>query len=361
MCEPAPLAGGVPVMAEQILPTTAAISEIAGVSKSTASRALNNDLRISEKTRTRIWKIAKELGYAPNAIAQSLATQRSRIIAFIGSVEPNYWYQEKIQVLVDAISDSGMQTMIFQVPSGTDISGVVPEMVRYRLAGCIVIPTVEVSRHNVDMLAQYNIPVVLLNRQMRGTHTFSVACDQAAGGRAVAQFLIAGGHERIAFVAGPHTPTAIARESGFVAQIGEMERTLFHRIVGDFTFEGAYVATRKLMASKLRPDAIFAANDLMAFGVLDALRSLGIKVPAEVSVVGFDNAAIAAWPSYRLTTVAQPIQHMFRRAVGLISQRNDSAASIEKAVVIDGELVVRQSARVPREMDAIEIPVRIEC
>ena len=121
-----PSAASEPMMAEQVLLTVAAISELAGVSKSTVSRALNNNSRISEKTRDRIWKIANEFRYAPNAIAKSLATQRSHIIGFIGSVEPNYWYQEKIQVLVSASAAVGMQTMMFQVPGDTDIAGIYP-------------------------------------------------------------------------------------------------------------------------------------------------------------------------------------------------------------------------------------------
>lgn len=342
-----PSAASEPMMAEQVLLTVAAISELAGVSKSTVSRALNNNSRISEKTRDRIWKIANEFRYAPNAIAKSLATQRSHIIGFIGSVEPNYWYQEKIQVLVSASAAVGMQTMMFQVPGDTDIAGIVPDMVRYRLAGCIVIPTVSVSRRNLDALAHYNIPVVLLNRRMRGANAFSVSCDQVAGGRAIAQFLVAGGHQRIGIVAGPHTPTAIGRESGFIAGLTEAGLRLFCRVEGRFTFAGAYAATREMMVSNARPDAIFAANDLMAFGVLDALRTMKIDVPGDVSVVGFDNADIAAWPSYRLTTVAQPIERMFCSATELITRLSNDEAASTKSILMNGELVIRQSARLP--------------
>jgi len=345
-------------MTDQPLPTTAAISAIAGVSKSTASRALNNDPRISAKTQARVWSIAEELGYAPNEIAQSLARQRSRIIGFIVTQEQNYWYQEKIHVLAGAIAAAGMQTMIFQAPEGGDIVDIVPEMLRYRLAGCIAIPTVDVSRPSLETLHRFRIPVVLLNRQVRGSNAFSVACDQMSGARAAAQFLLVGGHQRIAIVAGSKTPTAVAREAGFVAGLADAGATLFKRCEGGFTFEGAYAATRQLYASTARPDAIFAANDLMAFGVLDALRDLGVRLVEEVSVVGFDNSLVAAWPSYRLTTVAQPIEHMFRRAIEFIERQNRDPAQRTEVVIVEGELILRHTARVPAELPKLDIAVR---
>jgi DNA-binding LacI/PurR family transcriptional regulator len=345
-------------MTERPLPTTAAISEIAGISKSTASRALNNDPRISKKTRAKVWSIAEELGYAPNEIAQSLAKQRSRIIGFIVSQEPNYWYQEKIQVLVGAIAAAGMQTMIFQAPEGGDIADIVPVMLRYRLAGCIAIPTVDVSRTSIETLNRYKIPIVLLNRRVAGSDTSSVACDQESGGRAVAQFLLAGGHQRIALMAGTRTTTALAREAGFMAGLGEAGATLFRRCEGEFMFEAAYAATRALFAGRDQPDAIFAANDLMAFGVLDALREAGLRAGTDVSVVGFDNSGVAAWPSYRLTTVAQPIEYMFRRAVDLIEKKNADPERMAESVIVEGELILRHTARLPASLPRLDIPVR---
>ena len=348
-------------MNDQPFPTTAAISAIAGVSKSTASRALNNDPRISEGTRARIWAIAQDLGYSPNAIAQSLATQRSRIVCFIGSSEPNYWYQEKIQVRVRAVAAAGMQTMMFQVPGGADISGIVPEMVRYRLAGSIVIPTVKVTRSDTEALARYNIPIVSLNRRLAGRNAFSVACDQVSGARAMARLLIAAGHRRIALIAGPDTPTAVAREQGFVKELAAADRTLFSRADGGFSFERAHAGAIEMMRRKKRPDAIFAANDLMAFGVLDALRSLRVDVPGEVSVVGFDNGDVGAWPSYRLTTVAQPIEQMIDSAIATIVRHVQSSTPRSPATTtFDGELVLRDTARLPPVLPALPVSFRRE-
>ena len=327
------------------LPTTAEISAELGVSKSTVSRALKNDPRISAKVRAKVMSMAEKLGYAPNAIAQSLATQSSQIIGFIGSEAENYWYQENIQKLAKSLSDAGMQLMVFQVSNGGEVMDVVPQMIKYRLAGCIVIPTVNISASTIEVLDKYRVTVVLLNRGMRDTAACSVQCDQAAGAHRLARLLVDGRHERIALVAGSETPTAAARERGFMDGLAEAGRSLFARVNGEYTFEGAYAAAKVLFSENERPDAVFAANDLMAFGVLDALRDLGLRVPDDVSVVGFDNSRIGAWPAYRLTTISQPIDYMFSRAIELITQRSPGTETPPENIFVDGTLVTRSSAR----------------
>jgi len=327
------------------LATSAEISAELGISKSTVSRALNNDPRISAKVRAKVLSMSEKLGYVPNAIAQSLATRSSQIIGFIGSEAENYWYQENIQKLAKSLSDVSMQLMVFQVPAGGEVMDVVPQMIKYRLAGCIIIPTVSISATTVETLERYRVTVVLLNRGMRDTNACSVQCDQAAGGHRLAKLLIAGGHKRIAFVAGSETPTAAAREHGFMEGLAEAGQPLVARVNGEYTFEGAYAAAKTLFSREDRPDAVFAANDLMAFGVLDALRDLSIQVPHDVSVVGFDNSRIGAWSAYNLTTISQPIDYMFTRSIELIMQRDPDAGTPPENIFLDGALVTRGSAR----------------
>lgn len=338
-------------------PTGAEISAKAGVSKSTVSRALRNDPRISPKMRARIASIAEDLGYAPNAIAEHLSTQRSRIIGFIGSEAENTWYQENVQSLVSCITAAGMQTMMFQVSPGGDVGDVVAIALQFRVAGCIVIPTVPISDGAITAFQKFQTPIVLLNRTLPGFRTSSVLCDQASGARALAQLLVAADHRRIALVAGPDTPTAVQREEGFVGALAGAGHSLFARAAGNFTFEDAYRATLDLVRRKPIPDAIFAANDLMAFGVIDALRNCGLNVPDDVSVVGFDNSHIGGWPGYALTTVAQPIRHMFARAVELIAEHNADPARPAEAVVLGGRLILRRSARLPDALDEVELAV----
>ncbi len=341
-------------MAARFPPTTAEISARVGVSKSTVSRALRNDRRISDQMRAKVASMAEKLGYSPNAIAANLATQRSAIIGFIGSETENYWYQENIQTLVQCVAEAGMQTMMFQVSESGDIGDVIPNMLRFRLAGCIVIPSVPVSPANIALLEKFGIPVVLLNRAMRSANVSSVWCDQIGGGRALAHFLVAGRHRRIGFIAGVGTPTAERREKGFLRGLADCNTSLFARAEGKFTFQDAFAGAKSMLAQRVIPDAIFAANDLMAFAAIDAARSVGLSVPGDVSVVGFDNSRIGEWPAYSLSTIAIPMRDMFSTAVRMIRQEGDGPS----AVTMPGTLLVRGSSRVPDDLSTIGISVQ---
>lgn len=334
-------------MTKRRFPTTTEISRRAGVDKSTVSRALKSDPRISEATRKKIMEIAESMGYAPNAIAQSLATNNSNIIAFVGHESQNYWYQENIQTLARLVTLAGRQLMLFQVMEGGTIEDVIPDMIQYRVAGCIVIPQVEMTDQAAARLAQFGISAVLLNRVALSAGVCSVRQDQAEGARAVAHFLVQGGHARIAFVAGSTNPAAQDRSRGFRAGLAEAGADLFAEGVGNFTFRDAYRAARDLLDRAIRPDAIFAANDMMAFATIDAARALGLSVPTDVSVVGYDNGRVGAWPGYRLTTVEQPIEQMFGAAVDLIVARQGDPDLASQSIVMGARLLIRDSAHLP--------------
>lgn len=329
-------------------PTASMISDLAGVSKSTVSRALKGHPSIPKSTRDRVLAIARDLGYEPNAMARSLVTLRSGVIGYvIGEIE-NPFYQEHLERLAKLTAERDMQLMLFQVARDGDLADVVPSMARYRLEGCIVIASVPTSREAIEACARYSMPVVLLNRVVREGSASSVLCNSRAGAHEIASFLVAGGHQRIAFLRGrPGAVVSEDRETGFREGLAAAGMPLFAEETGHFRFEAAYQAAMKLLKQEPRPDAIFAASDLMAFGVLDAMRDLGLKAPDDVSVVGFDDIRAAAWPAYRLTTFAQPAGVMLERAVDLLSARAGDAERPPESIFINGEFRLRRSARVP--------------
>jgi len=237
---------------------------------------------------------------------------------------------------------------LFQVARDGDLLDVVPSMARYRLDGCIVIASVPTSREAIEACARYSIPVVLLNRVMPDGSASSVLCNSRAGAHEVANFLVAGKHERIAFLRGrPGSVVSEDREAGFKEGLEANGVPLFAEETGHFRFEAAYQAATKLLASRRPPDAIFAAGDIMAFGVLDAMRDRGLSAPEDLSVVGFDDIRAAAWPAYRLTTLAQPAEAMLKRAVEFLVARIEDPTTPPESVFINGELRIRRSARVP--------------
>ena len=332
----------------QPVPTAEIISAIAGVSKSTVSRALKNNKRISSKTRRRIMQIAEELGYTPNAIARSLVTRESGLVGYVIGQTENVFFQEQVEKIARIAAERGVQLMLFQVPRSGDITEVLPKMLQYRLDGCVIIASVPMSSEAVATCARYRMPIVLLNRLAPRTSASSVLCANVEGGRQIADFLIAGGHKRIAFIGGrPDSPISKDRESGFREALTGSGHDLLAAEAGHFTFEGAYAATRSLISARNKPDAIFAASDVMAFGVLDALRDAGLRAPDDISVVGFDGARAGAWPAYDLTTIIQPVDAMFMRAVDMLRSRKAGANPPAETVFINGEFVVRKSARIP--------------
>jgi LacI family transcriptional regulator len=332
------------------VPTTQIISTLAGVSKSTVSRALKDDPRISRKTRKRIAAIAEELGYTPNAMARSLVTRKSGVIGYVIGQTENLFYQEQVERISRVAFERGVHLMLFQVPLGGDLAQVIASMLQYRLDGCIVIASVPASSESLDTCARYRMPVVLLNRLAAGHSASSVFCANVDGARRVAEFLVAGGHQRIAFIGGrPDSAISDDRETGFMSGLAAAGMAVVARRTGHFTFDGGFAAARELIGvpAAQRPDAIFAASDIMAFGALDALRAAGLQAATDVSVVGFDGARAGAWPAYDLTTVVQPIDAMFARAVDLLGRRDGDAPSPPETVYIQGEFRLRKSARVP--------------
>jgi LacI family transcriptional regulator len=195
------------------------------------------------------------------------------------------------------------------------------------------------------------IPIVLFNRHQYDDRLTSVTSDNVAGGRILGDFLIAGGHERIAHIAGwEGASTQIDREAGFVEALNARGRTLFARGVGNFDFEQAKDAAREMFGSRERPDAVFVANDHMAFAVMDVLRyELGLRVPEDVSVVGYDDVAIARWPSFDLTTVRQPANRMVAETTRALMARLSGQDDSPRRIVLEGPLMVRGSSRKPKE------------
>ena len=169
----------------------------------------------------------------------------------------------------------------------------------------------------------------------------------------VARVFLDAGHQRLAFLAGSEdTSTSVGRERGFTDYLQEQGVTPL-REVGDYTYRRAYEATLRLLDYPERPDAIFCANDIMAIGALEAIRSgRGLHVPEDVSVIGFDDIAMAGWPSYNLTTIRQPVVPMMDESVEDLLRRIDDPEAPCVNRLIPGDLVVRGSVRLPKGMSS---------
>jgi len=243
--------------------------------------------------------------------------------------------------------------MLFQIAAGGDMSDVVPALVQYRLDGCILIATAPVSNAAIETCSRYRIPIVVLNRILAEAAVSSVLCDHFTATRDAAQLLIEAGHEHIAYVAGRSSnPVGQIREDGFMSGLAAAKRKMHVRLEEAFSFEGGFEAGRKLLSMKVPPDAVFVANDLMAFGLIEAAREMGAKVPEDISVIGFDDSKMGAWSSFKLTTYAQPIDQMFNRALDLILSYDHTSNYVPETIYIRAQLMVRESARLPKRIAA---------
>jgi DNA-binding LacI/PurR family transcriptional regulator len=203
-----------------------------------------------------------------------------------------------------------------------------------------------------QQIADARIPVVMFNRVPRAGRISTVSSDNVGGGRAVAHFLADGGHRKVAYLAGAEdSSTNQDRERGLRDGLAERGLRIAARAVGHYQFERAAQATLELFAhgpASERPDAIFVASDHMAFAAMDTLRgALALRVPEDVSVVGFDNVPMADWGAYRLTTVAQDAGAMIEATVRTLLQQLEEDVVSSEHVVTPARLVVRESARRP--------------
>jgi DNA-binding LacI/PurR family transcriptional regulator len=328
------------------------VARLAQVSQSAVSRTFTPGASVSDATRQRVLDAAGKLGYRPNAHARSLITKRSRIIGLVLSYLENLFYPVALQQLAERLQRDGYHVLLFvnQNPNADDL---VAEILQYHVDG-IVLAATTLSSALARSCADAQIPVVLFNRVMAsggGGAVSSVRSDNVAGGRALADFLVAGGHRRVAFIAGnEESSTNLERERGFREGLAAAGLHIWARGTGNYDFAQARRAALEVFGGPgQRPDAVFVASDHMAFAVIDALRQeLGLRVPEDVSVVGFDNVPQADWGAYRLTTFEQPVAPMIEATVALLQEHLHGDGPVQaRNVVVPGSLVVRGSARRP--------------
>lgn len=330
-------------------PTIADVAAAAGVSRSAVSRTFTSGASAAPDTRAKVRQAAEALGYRPNAIARSLTTRRSHVVAVSTVRLENGFNAGLLQAMALGLNAMGLRTLLFPIAgTSADADPPLDEILRHRVDAVALLAT-RLSSHFAAECAAAGVPVVLVNRIARGASASSVTGDNVGGARRVADFLLAGGHRRFAFLAGVEdSSNSRDRERGFAERLREVGRPAPLRAVGRFERIQASGAVRRLLAAPEPPDALFCANDHMALAALDvARRGFGLDVGRQISIVGFDDAPTSALSGVDLTSFSQPLDAMARRAVAAIA---DVLADPARPVVhetVAGELVIRSSARLP--------------
>ena len=334
--------------------TSAEVARHAGVSQSAVSRVFTPGASASPEMTERVRQAADELGYRPNILARSLITWRSRIIGLVISYFENNFYPEALEKLSRALQERGYHVLVFMAQqSAENIEDVVQEILDYQVDG-IVAASVAMSSDLATRCRAAGVPVVLFNRVQDDGRLSAVESDNLGGGTALAEFLVASGHQRIGYIAGwESASTQRDREAGFLAGLHAAGLSLHARQVGNFRHDEAAEAARKMFTGPDRPDAVFVANDHMAFAVMDVLRfELGLRIPEDVSVVGYDDVPMASWPSYNLTTIRQSAEAMVAKTVEILMQHIEDDDATPRRTRVDAPLIVRGSAQVLKQDEA---------
>jgi len=325
------------------------VADLAGVSQSAVSRSFTPGASVSALTRAKVMEAATQLNYRPNLIARSLMTKRSNLVGVIVPPLENQFYPALLEALSASFNQHGLKILLFTSRRGMSVEPILEDVLSARVDALVMVAASVTSRFT-DECQKIGIPIVLLNRKTDNKLVSSVTGANRAGARLIADFLMAGEHDRFAYMAGVgESSTNRDREEAFCGRLQSQDRALSYRVSGDYSTEGAARAARELFGKKSPPDAIFCANDHMALVTISVARAeFGIDVGKDVSIVGFDDSDLSGWPIFGLTTYAQPIEQMVDRVTQIIRNQLDRESEPVTEVEVDGDLVVRTSARVPQ-------------
>ncbi len=332
-------------------PTSYDVAIHAGVSQAVVSRAFQTASPIAPATRAKVLASARVLGYAPNAIARSLITKRSGLAGLLLTEATQRDAPDVLFFIIRALLRHGFQPLLFSSEVESGGAKALAEAMAFGVDG--VISCISLSP---DDLAQAHLrerPLVLFNRQTSSPNASVVACDHASAASLLASRLVAAGHRRFAIVSGPQdAPVSVLRVDGFLRRLQALGISDIVQVEGDYDYESGHAAALKLfsgapLSDPLRqPEVVFCVNDAMALGVLDAVRfALMLKVPRDISVVGFDDIPAGRRPAYLLTTVSQPFEAMANLAASMLRAQVDDADLPVQAELLRASLVERGSAQ----------------
>ncbi|MEV1286399.1 LacI family DNA-binding transcriptional regulator [Micromonospora sp. NPDC049679] len=337
-------------------PTLDAVAARAGVGRGTVSRVVNGSPQVSPEARAAVQAAIAELGYVPNRAARALVTQRTDSVALVVSESEERVFGEPffagiVRGISSGLLDTPMQLWLAMAQSPAERERVEHHLTNQHVDGVLLL-----SLHDADplptLLEERGLPTVLGGRPARmlepgAQPAYFVDVDNAGGAREAVEYLFARGRRRIATIAGPQDMGAgLARLTGYREALRQRGGVVSEELIayGDFSEGSGAAGMRRLLEVCPELDAVFVASDLMACGALRALREAGRRVPEDVAVVGFEDAAIAKQADPPLTTVHQPVEEMGRQMARLLVSRIRREELAAPYVLLDTHMVPRASA-----------------
>jgi DNA-binding LacI/PurR family transcriptional regulator len=324
-------------------PTMEDVAREAGVSRALVSLVMRGSPNVSEERRRRVLDVAARIGYRPNIMARNLAQRRTATIGVVINDLHNPFFAEIVDGIEHAASSHGFRLLLTTASRKVSIEQTMMEaLVEHRVDGIILLSP-RVGPAVVTEVAR-NTPTVVVGKAFRHVPADLVLNDEIHGSAVAVEHLVSLGCRRIVHVDGGAGAGASERRTGYLRAMAGHGLTRQAEVIhGDFTEEAGSAAAKLLLARKRLPDAVFAANDLVAAGVLDSMEEGGVSVPGDLSIIGYDNTFLAAMAHMSLTTVNQPREEMGRMAVELLVNRMEYPATAFAVQRVTPNLVVRRT------------------
>ena len=334
------------------------VAKQAQVSTATVSRTMNGSARVSPETAERVRQAIKALNFYPNTNARSLGSGKSGLFGLIISDITNPFFPSLVKAFEDFALEKGQEVLV----ANTDydpkrMNDCITRFLQRKVEG-VAIMTSEMDEQALAGFSRRSIPLVFLDSEHKGSHVRCVKLDYAAGMEMAFEHLVSLGHRQIGFLAGPLTlKSAALRYSAFL-QISERYKLVTRPALiqmANHRVDGGHAAMMRLLATGERPTAMLTSNDLTAIGAISAIRESGLRVPEDISIVGFDDIPFSASTSPPLTTIALPMIEIARAAFNALLESKDPSGSKRARVspqVITPSIVVRSSTALPKKSAA---------
>lgn len=323
------------------------IARKAGVSYSTVSRALNNDSLIKEETRKSITRLAKEMGYRPNALARGLVMRETNTLGLIIPDITNPFFPEVARGIEDYASEYGYTVILCNSNWDSAREHQYMDTLQSKKVDGIIIAPVSQGKGDIKKICKASVPLVFIGKEILTSTSSYVVIDNKKGGMMATEYLIKKGYRKIAFIGGIEKDSSnVARLDGYKEALRKNSIYIDKSIIkqGTFKRESGYNNMLQLIKKGYDVEAVFACNDIIALGVMQAVKEQGLTISKDVAVIGFDNIPISGYPEFSLTTIDQDKYKIGQYAVKMILNYLRGKNTSGSSIILEPKLVVRSTA-----------------